>query len=302
MAMALRELAFDVPKGVIRESCSFVVGGSKVVADLYKPSEATKLPGVVFGGPLSSVKEQSTGAYGSALAAKGYACLSLDHRGFGESEGSPRQVEDFRLKIQDLDAAVDYLASRSEVDATKMATVGVCLGAAYAVAVANQNDKVKALGVVVGLFPGGGNQEELKQGKAAREHYEKTGELQIIPAASITEDAAMPMQIAVDYYGDTKRALVKNYKNEIALMYREPWNLFNAPALASNFHKPITMIHGKKSFAMQSGTTFFDAVATPPDQKSLNWINDLPHTDFYDNPNAITNIADILDNHFSTYL
>mmetsp|Transcript_26635 Transcript_26635/g.64891 ORF Transcript_26635/g.64891 Transcript_26635/m.64891 type:complete len:125 (+) Transcript_26635:214-588(+) len=124
----------------------------------------------------------------------------------------------------------------------------------------------------------------------------------MIKAASITEDAAMPMQIAVDYYGDPERALVSNYKNEVALMYREKWQEYDAMLVAPHLGLPVCMIHGKQSFAVNSGLAFYDSVATSKDKKSLHWIDTLPHTDFYDNPSAITEIGGILSDHFHKYL
>jgi fermentation-respiration switch protein FrsA (DUF1100 family) len=64
---------------------------------LYLPAEAPTAA-VVTAGPLTSVKEQATGAYARALAARGFAALAFDHRTFGESEGDPRQVEDPRAR------------------------------------------------------------------------------------------------------------------------------------------------------------------------------------------------------------
>ena len=293
----LKELAFEIPDGVERVKHRFEVENDTVAADVYRPVGATPLPGVVFAGPLSSVKEQSTGAYASALALHGFVCVSLGHRTFGESDGVPRQYESYAIKIADIGGAVNWLASLPEVDAARLGTCGVCLGAAYSARVTVENPLVKAAGFVVPLFPIGG--EPSTQGVAARELYEQTGEVLVIPAASVTEDAAMPMQIAVDYYSDPQRALVQNYRNEVALMYRERWQEFNGQASAVSLTKPLVMVHGEQSFAMRSGTTFFERAGS--EHKALHWINGLAHTDFYDNPSAIRQIAQLLSAHFAAH-
>ena len=300
----MKSYAFLLPPGVLRTKVSFLVRGAQVVGELYTPTTAkgVALPGVVFAGPLSSVKEQSTGAYSAALSQHGYACLSLDHRTFGESEGTPRQYENYKNKIEDLSAAVDWLSERDDVDSSRIGTCGVCLGAAYAASMAvqeNLRDKVKAVAFVVGLFPRGGDPSE--EGIAARKHYEETGEVRMIKAASVTEDAAMPMQIAVDYYDSPDRALVANYRNEVALMYRERWQEYDAMLVAPELTQPLCMIHGKQSFAVDSGMKFYNA-ASKSNHKSLHWIDTLPHTDFYDNKDAIAEIGSILDKHFKEYL
>lgn len=301
----MKTYAFKLPLGVSRTRVSFPILGEEVIAELYKPVAGTPnstapLPAVVFGGPLSSVKEQSTGAYGSVLASHGFACLSLDHRTYGESAGKPRQYENYENKIEDLNAAVEWLSEQEYIDSSRIGTCGVCLGAAYCASMAVQNDKVKAVGFVVGLFPRGGTPSQ--EGITARKLYEETGETRMIKAASITEDAAMPMQIAVDYYCDPERALVANYRNEVALMYREKWQEYDSMSVAPQLSLPACMIHGKQSFAVRSGMAFYDSIGTSSEKKSLHWIDTLPHTDFYDNPGAIKEIGGILSDHFHVYL
>ena len=75
---------------------------------LYLPEGAPRAA-LVTTGPLTSVKEQATGAYAEALAQRGYAALAFDHRTFGESEGRPRQFENPAAKIADIRAAVAAL-------------------------------------------------------------------------------------------------------------------------------------------------------------------------------------------------
>ena len=70
---------------------------------------------VVTTGPLTSVKEQATGAYARALAERGFAALSFDHRYFGESGGQPRQFENPAAKIEDIGSAVTYLQGQDQI-------------------------------------------------------------------------------------------------------------------------------------------------------------------------------------------
>ena len=66
---------------------------------------------VVTTGPLTSVKEQATGAYARALSGRGFAALAFDHRTFGESGGQPRQLEQPEGKAADVTAAVTALGA-----------------------------------------------------------------------------------------------------------------------------------------------------------------------------------------------
>ena len=72
---------------------TFSRAGDRLAGMLYVPP-TTPAAVVVTTGPLTSVKEQAVGAYAAALARRGFAALAFDHRTFGESEGTPRQLED----------------------------------------------------------------------------------------------------------------------------------------------------------------------------------------------------------------
>ena len=79
----------------------FDSSGSRVVGQLHRPAGDAS-GAVVLTGPLTSVKEQATGAYARELAARGFAALAFDHRHFGESEGQPRQLENPLEKVEDI--------------------------------------------------------------------------------------------------------------------------------------------------------------------------------------------------------
>jgi putative sterol carrier protein len=87
---------------------TFTSGGDRLVGLLYFP-EGQPVAAVVTTGPLTSVKEQATGAYARALGARGFVALAFDHRSFGESDGEPRQFEHPEQKAADVNAAVTAL-------------------------------------------------------------------------------------------------------------------------------------------------------------------------------------------------
>jgi dienelactone hydrolase len=86
------------------------------------------------------------------LAERGYIVLTLDFRGFGDSE-RPRNFEsaadlDF---VQDVVAAVDYLAALESVDAGRISAVGHSFGAGVAVAAALRDRRIER---AVSISPG----------------------------------------------------------------------------------------------------------------------------------------------------
>jgi len=71
------------------ERVAFEVESVDVVGVLRVPLGARASAALVFAGPMTSVKEQATGNYAVAMAARGFVTLAFDHRHFGESQGQP---------------------------------------------------------------------------------------------------------------------------------------------------------------------------------------------------------------------
>ena len=136
---------------------TFTSQGLKLAGDLRVPDDSPHdgpdgLPALTLTGPLSGVKDQVVGTYAERLAEEGFVTLAFDHRNFGDSEGEPRQHEDSAGKLADLRDAVGYLASRPEVDADRIAVVGVCLGGGYAVRAGAFDPRVRAIAGVGGAY------------------------------------------------------------------------------------------------------------------------------------------------------
>lgn len=86
------------------------------------------------------------------LAARGYIVLTIDFRGFGDSE-RPRRFEnpadlDF---VQDVAAAVDHLVTNRDVDPGRISAVGHSFGAGVAVAAALRDRRISR---AVSISPG----------------------------------------------------------------------------------------------------------------------------------------------------
>lgn len=284
------------------ERVAFEVAGERVVGVLHRPEGGGALPAVVVAGPMTSVKEQVTGVYAAALARRGFAALAIDHRGYGESGGAPRQYEHHGRKVEDLRAAAAFLAARPDVRAERIGIAGVCLGAGYAATAAAEEPLFRALGGVCGYYRDpramragdpDGFDAKVEQGRAARARYEATGEVITVPAVALEGDAAMQTADTFDYYA--RRAAVPTYVNAFAVMSRERFVPFDVQAAAPRVTVPTVMVHSDRALSPAWARKFHEALAAP---KRLVWTESKGQTDFYDDPGLVEPAAEVLAGHF----
>ncbi len=90
--------------------------------------------------------------YATAFAAAGYVVLAFDYRGFGDSEGSPRQLVCHRKQQEDWAAAIEFARARPEVDADRVVTWGFSLGGGHALTTAAGDPRVAAVVAIAPMF------------------------------------------------------------------------------------------------------------------------------------------------------
>lgn len=282
--------------------------GVELVGNLFIPEGRGPWPAVVLQGPLTSVKEQVTGNYAAALAERGFVALSFDHRFFGQSGGEPRQYESPTKKREDVRNALSFLAAQPEVDAPKLAAVGVCAGGGYMAETVATDERVKAFAAVAGFFHdveqqrkwmGDGYEAAIAGANAARERWERDGELESIPAVGKGDGpVAMPLAEAFEYYG-TERGGVPNYVNGFAVLSRADTLPYDAQHHAAAIRVPTLIIHSDKALAPMLARKFYEGLAGP---KSLAWTESKGQIDFYDDPAMIEPAADRIAEHFRAAL
>jgi pimeloyl-ACP methyl ester carboxylesterase len=100
---------------------------------------------VVLGHGLSAVQDQGLDYYASVFAEAGIAALTFDYRGFGLSDGEPRQIADIKAQQEDWRAAVAYARSRPEVDADRVAIWGTSFSGGLVLSVAADDHRLGAV-------------------------------------------------------------------------------------------------------------------------------------------------------------
>lgn len=274
----------------------FAADGETLIGDLHLPAGDGPFPGLIVGGPMTSVKEQVTGTYAAALADCGFAALAIDHRHYGQSGGEPRQYEFYEHKIEDLRAALDVLLDAPCVDSKRIAAVGVCLGCGYVAHALKDCPEVRGFAAIAGYYRDvpamkaadpEGFARKVEEGRAARLHYEATGEVRSIPAVALDRDAAMTLQSTYDYYAG--RAAHPNYTNAFAVMSREPFLQFDVQSAAPNITMPFLMAHGENALNPGWAKKFYGAV--PAADKQFHEVPSKGQTDIYDDPAIVQPVS-----------
>jgi fermentation-respiration switch protein FrsA (DUF1100 family) len=296
------------------KAVTFESEGQTLVGDLYLPDdyvEGQELPGVVVTGSWTSVKEQMSGLYAGALADRGYAALAFDFRNFGDSEGDIRALESPTMKIEDIQAAAEFLPTLPEVADDQIGGLAICASAGYmAHAVANGAPFDSFVTVAAWLHDEATAQEIytperysrlIAASQQAQAYFEADGTVQYTLAATNNEAidlAAMRWADPSFYYTNPERGAISEYDNRFPIMAWEEWLTFDALAAAEGIEVPYRMIHGDQMALPDNAQAFYATVAAP---KSIAWL-DGAQMDYYDQAERVDQATALVVEHFDETL
>jgi dienelactone hydrolase len=284
----------------MREPISFFSQGARLAGALWSPSSRGRAPAVIVTGSWTTVKEQMPANYAPLLVAAGYAVLTFDFRGFGESEGEPRDVESARSKADDIRNAVAFLRTRPGVDPDRVGAVPICASAGYVAAAMLDEPHIRSVAMVapwlhdaeiVRATYGGGAavQQRIDRALAARERYAASADVAYVPAASSADESAamhMPAEV-LDYYLNPARGAIPEWSGRFATMAWKEWLDFDPIALAPRIAAPIRLVTGEKTATPGGARKFEAALRSPHDSV---WM-DGTQFDFYDKPETVAAAA-----------
>ena len=286
-------------KAAIKKSVTFESQNQMLAGDLYLPDdyqEGDQLPGVIVTGSWTSVKEQMSGAYAEKMANRGYVALAFDFRGWGESaKGTPdllKFVEHPGEKTKDILAATDFMATLPQVDSTKLATLGICASAGYAMDAAHQSEKIRATAAVAPWLHDKSIIDEV-YGQNVPVLMEADKTATILEAASDTNENAVMYQAA--YYTDPERGAIAAYDNKFSTLSWKPWLSYDAIQTAAQIQKPVLLVHSDAAAIPQGARKF---AANGGDTVTLIMLDDITQFDFYDAPEAMKTAVQEVDAHF----
>ncbi|MDO4570411.1 MAG: alpha/beta hydrolase [Planctomycetia bacterium] len=272
--------------------------GITLVADLYKPlSSAGLLPAIAVSGPFGAVKEQCSGLYAQTLAERGFLTIAFDPSFTGESGGEPRYVASPDINTEDFSAAVDYLATRDDVDPERIGICGICGWGGFAINAAAMDTRIKATVAstmydmtrvtAFGYFDSQdaeGRYRAKVAMNAQRTADYKAGTYKLGGGVvdPLPEDAP---QFVKDYYAYYKTP--RGY-HERSLNSNNGWNVtsslsfMNMPILqySDEIRSAVLVMHGENAHSRYFGEDAFKKLKG--ENKELLIIPDATHCDLYD--------------------
>lgn len=115
---------------------------------------AAGTPCVVMAHGLGGTRAAGLEPFANAFAAAGLNVLCFDYRGFGSSDGQPRQVVSVKMQLQDWAAAITYARTLDGVDPARIATWGSSFSGGHAVTSAVRDGRIAAVSAQGAMMDG----------------------------------------------------------------------------------------------------------------------------------------------------
>ncbi|HIZ33163.1 MAG TPA: alpha/beta hydrolase [Candidatus Bacteroides merdigallinarum] len=290
--------------------------GITLAADLYIPKNAEgKLPAIAISGPFGAVKEQSSGLYAQTLAERGFLTIAFDPSFTGESGGQPRSVASPDINTEDFSAAVDYLATRDDVDAERIGILGICGFGGFAINAAAMDTRIKATVASTmydisrnsanGYFDANDNTDarykmRRQMNSQRTEDYRNGSYKRTVMNPKPTDDAPQFLKDYYDYYKTKRGYHPRSINSGLGWNITSSLSFINMPILsyADEIRSAVLLVHGEKAHSRYFSEDAFKKLKG--DNKELLIVPDAVHTDLYDNMDKIP--FDKIEQFFHEYL
>ena len=290
--------------------------GITLTADMYRPKGATgKLAAIAVCGPFGAVKEQASGLYAQTLAERGFLTIAFDPSFTGESGGEPRYVASPDINTEDFCAAVDYLATREDVDPERIGILGICGWGGMALNAAAIDTRIKATVTSTmydmsrvnanGYFDSMDEEaryELRRQLNAQRTEDYRSGRYALAGGVAdpLPEDAPQFVKDYYDYYKTPRGYHPRSLNSNGGWNRTSALSFINMPLLTyiGEIRSAVLMIHGADAHSRYFSEDAFKRLKG--DNKELMIIPGANHTDLYDNMEVIP--FDRIEEFFGEYL
>lgn len=141
------------------EEIEFNSQGVRLRAGFFRPAGkaprgSSGVPCVVMAHGLGGTRAAGLEPFAKRFAEAGLAVLVFDYRGFGKSDGTPRQVVDVRAQIDDWAAAIAHARSLKDINPKRIALWGSSFSGGVVIAAAVEDGRVAAVSSQGGMLDG----------------------------------------------------------------------------------------------------------------------------------------------------
>lgn len=277
--------------------------GITLAADLYKPKGTQgRLAAIAVSGPYGAVKEQVSGRYAQALAERGFLTIAFDPSFYGESGGSPRYLTSPEISTDDFSAAVDYLLTREDVDASNIGILGICGWGGFALNAAAIDTRIKATVASTmydmcrvtanGYFDATdaeGRYQMREQLNAQRTEDYKNGNYARNGGVAdvVPDDAPLFVKRYYDYYKTERGYHHRSPNSNGGINITASLAFANMPILSyiDEIRSAVLIVHGEKAHSLYFSEDAYKRLTCS--NKELLVVPAADHTDLYDNLDAI---------------
>lgn len=291
--------------------------GIDIAGDLYVPKnidKAKKHAAIAVGHPFGGVKEQTSGLHAQKMAELGYIALAYDGAFYGDSGGTPRNIESPEMRVEDYSAAVDFLSNHDLVDPKRIGVIGICGGGGYGVSAAQIDHRIKALATISMYDMGRARRQGLGDTITFEQRMKTLDEIgeqrtKEFGGAERKDITAVPQSVTADSpaflkefyeYYKTPRGQHPHSTAMYSFTSLAPMmNFFPFAQIETISPRPLLFIVGENAPSAYFSEDAYSKAAEP---KELFVVPGASHVDLYDKPEAMAVTLPKLDRFFKESL
>ena len=280
--------------------------GTTVRGHLYLPEGHGPHPVVVMAGGWCYVKELVQPEYARVFAGAGVAALVFDYRGFGTSDGEPRQHIDPDAQIEDYKNAISWAETDPRLDADRIGIWGISYSGGHVLVVGATDPRVRCIVSNIPVVNGWLNMKRVHSALAFRALEEAivedrrkrltTGEYATIPMS--TQDPARelstwPFPEVTPPFMQFKETVAPTHEHWSTLASVELLMHYDvSPFLHRILGAPVlmTVAEGDDITLWEEEIATFNRIATP--DKRLYLCRDTSHMTLYSNKSRLELLAE----------
>ncbi len=252
------------PGGATRREIRFASQGVECAGWLYLPAglePGKQVPCIVMANAITAVKEVTLPLWADRFAAAGFAALAFDYRGWGTSEGEPRNHFVAYEQLQDLRNAITWAARQPEIDPERIGGWGISMGGSHMLYLASFDRRLKAGVATAASYTGAAMFKrtmgaDAMRGLLAQAAVDRIQRMDT--GAPVTykqawgrpgDDCALPQEEAFNFYAEAQRTVAPGFENRITLQSVENMMEYS-PDFAIDIASPtaVMFIHGGREF------------------------------------------------------